>query len=149
MASSSEGGVHVIPDNSEIQIKSEEMKSSIREEYGSVPQTDNLETQKRTKYDWPYIGANLPDNSEIQIQSEEMKSSIREEYGSVPQTDNLETQKQTKFQRLNKEHLQTSTLRCKIIQFVHHLLFYLAFVVIDLYIGLKYYQDDKFPGDFT
>ena len=92
----------------------------------------------------------IPDNSEIQIQSEEMKSSIREEYGSVPQTDNLETQKQTKFQRLNKEHLQTSTLRCKIIQFVHHLLFYLAFVVIDLYIGLKYYQnDDKFPGDFT
>ena len=44
MASSE--GVLVVPENSEIQIKSEEMKSSIREEYGSVPQTDNLETQQ-------------------------------------------------------------------------------------------------------
>ena len=43
MASSE--GVLVLSD-SEIQIKSEEMKSSIREEYGSVPQTDNLETQQ-------------------------------------------------------------------------------------------------------
>jgi len=92
-------------------------------------------------------------DSEIQI-SEGMRSSIREEYGSVPQTDKpteTETQQgeQTKFQRLNKEHLKNSTLRCKIIQFVHHLLFYLAFVVLDLFIGMKYFQDDKSPDDWA
>merc|ERR1712020_224596 len=80
------------------------------------------------------------------------RSSIREEYGSVPQTDKpTETQQgeQTNFQRLNKEHLRNSTLRCKIIQFVHHLLFYLAFVVLDLFIGMKYFQDDKSPDDWA